>query len=169
MEEDFPSPLLPQTCALSSSPVDRNGQHPRLWVPTLLDGSVAIYRSTDPHVAGCAEARLWGSVLGAPSSPGRSEPRQDSRVLLGPASAPPPPRCGGWRELGSPRRVSFPTSQGPLSMLYPPPRALRLPPSVVPGRRVSVAPARLSWLEAHVSDQSPRPVPSCLRSGCQQR
>ena len=70
--------------------MDRNGHHTQLWVPTLQDGSVAIYRSSDPRVAGCAEARLWGAVLGDPSSPGCSEPRQDSRVLLGPASAPPP-------------------------------------------------------------------------------
>lgn len=164
----LPSPLLPQACELSSSPVDRNGHHTRLgcqpfW--TVL-WPFPHCRSTDSHAAGCAEAKLRGSILGASSSPGlgASWALGATSGLQGPAG--PclgfPSWCCGWRELGSPRLALFPTSQGPLSVLVS--ATSRTPPASfgVPGRRGSVVPVHLSWLEAHVSDQSPRSLDPLL-------
>lgn len=75
-------------------------------MPDPSDGSVAIYRSTDPHVAGCAEARLWGSVLEPPPLRGARSHVRTLRVLLGPASKLPSSRGCGWRGWALTRLIS---------------------------------------------------------------
>lgn len=124
-------------------------------------------RSTDSQAAGCADAKLQGSILGAPSSPGlgASWALGATSGLQSPAG--PclgfPSWCCGWRELGSPRLVLFPTSQGPLSVLVS--ATLCTPPASFGGSRqkgqCGPCPSVLAG-SARFRPVSPVPVPSLV-------